>query len=70
MIATPRAESLPWRIRLPAVRTRQSNGPAQGKIEKESKQVRDERCDECPEDRRHAAPPSIRVYITQAEYPD
>ena len=70
LIATPRAESLPRRSRLPAVRTRQSNGSAQGKVEKKSEQVGDERCDQCPEDGRHAAPSSICIDIAQAENPD
>ena len=69
-MATRRAESLPRCRWLPAVRARRRNGPSQGKVEKEPEQVRDERCDQCPEDGRHAAPSSICIDISQAENPD
>ena len=69
-MATRRTESLPRCRWLPAVRARRRNGPSQGKVEKEPEQVRDERCDQCPEDGRHASPPGICIDITQAENPD
>jgi hypothetical protein len=70
LIAAPRAESMLCCHRLPTVRTRQWNGPAQGEVEKKSEQVRDESCDQCPEDTRHGAAASICIDVAQTENPD
>jgi hypothetical protein len=68
-LTAPGAESLVNRDSLSTVRARRSDWLTQNEVEKKSQQVRDEDCDQNPENRLHRAPTGICIDIPDAEQP-